>query len=459
MTELREEMDRLADQVTTPTPDPALWDRGRRLRRRDRLATSAAALAVIVLVGGLTSLFLVPPQGVAPADGPGADGRVAEGAIPSRIEAAPSHLDGPGTDSLAVGRASLAYLSTEGTFLISATDGSYHRVALPQQGASRTLRLSPDGRQLAYAFVSPSAGDQGATRAGVAVVDLASGDVEQVPAVSSGGTSVDVTSIGWSADSRWVAWSGHDVVSWEDVDPVRATTGSMGALDTTSMVQSTTYAEPGAVSISDAGTLTLINREAQIRFDPTTSRRERVRFPAGVDVFAAGEVSERATTSPDGSLTAIGLTTTTGAAPFIAQDGTVLSRTLAEDLYPRGARVTPLGWVTSSLVLGYVEPDPGSGAYGGDAAALALFTSPDRPTDQWTYRFVVRGLPDITEVSVAVDLVPDLDGTSSQQLTHDFPRPDWPMSPGRLSLLIGLGVAAAWSLLHLLRRIWRRLRG
>ena len=33
--------------------------------------------------------------------------------------------------------------------------------------------------------------------------------------------------------------------------------------------------------------------------------------------------------------------------------------------------------------------------------------------------------------SVAVDLIPDLDGTSSQQLTRDFPAPDWDASPWR----------------------------
>ena len=45
-------------------------------------------------------------------------------------------------------------------------------------------------------------------------------------------------------------------------------------------------------------------------------------------------------------------------------------------------------------------------------------------------------------MSVAVDLIPDLDGTSSQQLTHDFGEPDWPEERD-ISWIIGLGVAAA----------------
>jgi hypothetical protein len=55
-----------------------------------------------------------------------------------------------------------------------------------------------------------------------------------------------------------------------------------------------------------------------------------------------------------------------------------------------------------------------------------------------------------------VDLVPDLDGTSSQQLTHDF---DVPGADQRdISWIIGLGVAAAIGVLMGLRRLWRRLR-
>ena len=61
-------------------------------------------------------------------------------------------------------------------------------------------------------------------------------------------------------------------------------------------------------------------------------------------------------------------------------------------------------------------------------------------------------------VSLAVDLVPDLDGTSSQELTHDFPADSPPAPFGiELSLFIGLGVAAAIAVLLALRWLWRRL--
>lgn len=84
-----------------------------------------------------------------------------------------------------------------------------------------------------------------------------------------------------------------------------------------------------------------------------------------------------------------------------------------------------------------------------DRSAFDEFvTSPDRPESQWTFRIVMRDVPD-RGVSVAVDLIPDLDGTSTQQLTHDFGEHDWPGdSPwrdrvpailgGLLALLTGL---------------------
>ncbi|QIK74655.1 hypothetical protein G7071_03635 [Nocardioides piscis] len=60
-------------------------------------------------------------------------------------------------------------------------------------------------------------------------------------------------------------------------------------------------------------------------------------------------------------------------------------------------------------------------------------------------------------LSVAVDLIPDLDGRSAQRLTHDFGEPKW---AGRdISWLIGLGVAGALSVLYGLRWVWRRRTG
>ena len=75
---------------------------------------------------------------------------------------------------------------------------------------------------------------------------------------------------------------------------------------------------------------------------------------------------------------------------------------------------------------------------------LALFSAPTVPETGWTYRIVLRDLPDDADLSVAVDLVPDLDGTSSQQLTHDFPLPS-ERDPVRDALPYVLGgLLACW---------------
>ncbi|HEY0951929.1 hypothetical protein, partial [Nocardioides sp.] len=54
-------------------------------------------------------------------------------------------------------------------------------------------------------------------------------------------------------------------------------------------------------------------------------------------------------------------------------------------------------------------------------------------------------------LSVATDLMPP------NRLTVHRPEPDWPVSEERLSLLIGLGVAAAIAVLLAGRRLGRRL--
>ncbi len=453
MTNLRDGLEHIAEGATPPAIDHSLWERGRRLRRRDRLGAAAAALSVAVLVGGLASFLVATPQSPSPADGSAADG-----ALPSQIFEVPDHLESEGRDGLRIDRAAIAFHSGGGTVLVSAIDGNYHRVdPLPHANdSSRLLRLSPDGTQLAYVFVSPSQEDPDQFMAGVALVDLETGDIDEVAAVGGSGNAVDISSLSWSANSRWLAWSGYDTVSWDDAGPVTDTTGALGAIDTGSLAQSTTSATPGAAGVSDTGVVTLIGRRTQIIYSPATSEQTRVPFPADTDVFAGGAVSDRATTSPDGSITAVGLAISAQEAPFVTDDAKVLQRGFATDLYPQGGRSTPLGWAAPSLLVAMVESRAGSGAYDLDSPALTLFTSPDRPEDEWTYRYLVRDLPDLSEVSVAVDLIPDLDGTSSQRLTQDFPEPDFPMSPGPLSLLIGLGVAAALSVLYGLRWLWRR---
>jgi hypothetical protein len=167
-----------------------------------------------------------------------------------------------------------------------------------------------------------------------------------------------------------------------------------------------------------------------------------------------GDPGTAASRQPTGVLTVVGATSTTRAVPFVTERGEVVDRRLDRELYPTGAaQVSPLGWATNNLVLAQVDGPTGSYVEG---RHLALLTSPDQPRSEWTYRIVMRQVPDVAELSLAVDLVPDLDGTSSQQLTHDFGDV---LTPDHrdISWLIGLGVAAAIGLLWALRWLWRRL--
>ncbi|GAA1943100.1 hypothetical protein [Nocardioides hwasunensis] len=157
--------------------------------------------------------------------------------------------------------------------------------------------------------------------------------------------------------------------------------------------------------------------------------------------------------SPTNELTAVSTLEVGDSATFAQQRGKRVERALPTDLYPQGATTRPLGWAQDHLVVEQVDAPPESYVEG---AHLVLLTSPDVPESEWTYRILVRDVPqDGVVLSLAVDLVPDLDGTSSQQLTHDFGDPLADQQRD-VSWMIGLGVAGAIGVLMGLRRLLRR---
>lgn len=476
---LHDELQRLADTAPRPYVDPTVWDRGRALRRRDRVVTSAVVLVMVLIVGGVASFVVGPPRAIAPADQP-----VPEGAIPSRIytKVPDDLIKGPdptygevswadevAEHDLAIGRASAAFAAQGATgslpVVVGASDGTYHYLDLPGWLGAGTLNdtsgpsglaLSPDGTQLAYAWWDPTAPLDAPMPAGVRVVDLASGEIRTITLDGSNG--VRVRALSWSPDSRWLAWAGEEMASWTPFS-----TG--GALQVGGRIRpgsrtSETVPEPpngqAGVGVTSSGTVVFVGTNAGRRvvtWDGTTSN-----FRTDADL-----TPERvATASPDGRSVAIGSWKASTDALFVATEtGAVTPRELARglDLYPDGAFVQPLGWATPDLVLSMVNPADGSEDISFGNSELVVMTPPSRPAAEWTYRVIgsVDGdtLTSRLSLSVAVDLIPDLDGTSSQQLTHDFEPPDW-AQPRDISWLIGLGVAGALSVLYGLRWLWRR---
>lgn len=192
-------------------------------RTTTRVAHTVAVIAgVTLLVGFVAGLMLIDPAGLT-AGSSGQDRPKGLVTISSTITAdAPSpsravipreirwtddpekHV--PVSDSLAVGRATLAFpdetgiMGDGGSAVVITATGDYRRLDLPNvdeislfDGESPAVRLSPDGVLLAYLTEDP----------GLNVVDLETGEVAEHPVELNGDR---ITSFSWSPDSGWLVW-------------------------------------------------------------------------------------------------------------------------------------------------------------------------------------------------------------------------------------------------------------
>ncbi|NYE36042.1 hypothetical protein F4692_001146 [Nocardioides cavernae] len=420
MTDLRTSLRRVADAVEPLPVADDLWHRAQAARRRGQVLAAAAVLAIIASVTWSAVLL-----GTDDREARTASQEVPGGAIPSRIED-PGDL--PATDDLAVGRASVAFVNRDGDpVVLTATDGVPHRLALPDWDRSRrALALTPDGTALAYQRTRGE--DTVLVR-----VDLGSGRERVL--FSQPGDSLTYDSLAWSSDGTRLSWSAS---TFGDVPAV----GVVEPLLSRSRIVALPYTPTNAVVAPD-GTLAISAANGALRLDSRQGGSTRIETQRSAVVAGF---------SPDGRYVA--LATGPASASYTLD---VRRRVVVEHPFPEGTLgesvVRPVGWLDDRLQLLVVQALDGSGA------ELVVTTPEVDDTSTWRRSVGSVGGPGVANsLSVAVDLVPDLDGTSSQQLTHDFGEP---VAVGQrdISWMIGLGVAAAIALGMALRWLWRRLLG
>ncbi len=415
--DLRETFHRVADS-TSPLPvADDLWQRGVAARRRGRAFAVAAVLALVVSVGGIATLVSTTDDREART----ASTEVVEGgAIPSRIEDIPDDL--AVTTDLAVGQGSAAFISSSGDpVVITATDGVPHRLDLPGWDQTPTaLAMSDDGRTIAYQDGSGESGTY------LTVVDLETG--RSVRVFTDDSQRLRLSELSWSPDGRWLAW----IATTQD-----GLLALLGRVDTSDPRPRQVRPPSDAVSVAvaDDGSA-LVGRVAG-----ELLLAEPDRGPVSVfsgPGFGAGAFS------PDGRHVALRSSADTSSYTWDTVAGELLQHPFPEDTL-EAVDLRPLGWLDDRLQVLLAQN------LRGNDGELVVTTPAVDETSTWR-RSVGRVDADIAgSLTLAVDLLPDLDGTSSQQLTHDF-------SPsGRdISWIIGLGVAAAIAVLMGLRWLWRR---
>ncbi|MCF6378037.1 hypothetical protein L2K70_10505 [Nocardioides KLBMP 9356] len=421
MTDLRSQLHRVADAVEPLPVDDDLWQRGVAARRRGQALVLAAVLAIIASITWSAVLLQTPDR-----EARTASTLPAEGAIPQVIAGVPADLEP--TSDLAVGRASVAFVSGQREpVVVTASDGVAHVLDLPSFGPDRAAyALSPDGRRLAYGA------EPDGTLARIEVVDLETGESQVYGSSNTG--SLEFDALAWSPGGTWLGWTSTAVGD---------RTGIVGAIRVGGRTQREVFvdgtvpqlaaADDGSLGLSWIGGALAINRPG--------ADLDRIRpAPPG----AAGAFS------PDGRLLALASGPGRESYTLDVTTRQVLRHPFPDDTLADSV-VRPVGWVDERLQLFLVQPVDGSDA------ELVVTTPEVDDQSTWRRRVGSVAATGVTNLSVAVDLVPDLDGTSSQELTHDF----GDTTPGQrdVSWIIGLGVAAAIAVLMALRWLWRRLLG
>ena len=343
------------------------------------------------------------------------------GAIPSRIEDIPADLE-PTTD-LAVGRGAAAFTSTSqrDPVVVTAADGVAHRLDLPGWSEDgQALALSPDGLQLVWQQTGTEGG------ATISVLELTTGKQRSHQVHPAG--NLALRELTWSPDSEWLGWLG-------DADG-GAYVGRLRMAGTDLSLEKFVEGNVTSLAIGNAADVVLGRANGGL-YRLAEGEPELITRASGVGPGLF---------SPDARFVALRSGLSDASSTLRLADGAVLTHPFPDGTFDSGV-VLPLGWLDDRHQLLQVWSAE-------DQDVDLVVTTPQvGPTSTWRRSVGSIDASIAGRVSLAVDLVPDLDGTSSQELTHDFPAP----AERDVSWMIGLGVAAAIAVLLAIRWLWRRL--
>jgi hypothetical protein len=440
MTDLRAELERIAERAPTVEVPSDLYARARRTNARHRVLCLAAVTACLLLLAGLVGTrpwVGTIDRGPTPATSHAAP------RMPDRIWAVPEWLTARRnddswsrkqvSDDVAVGTAAAVYTRDGLPVVISAYDGSYHLLDLPDYVGNRWAvsvglysdaidpALSPDGSHLAYSYVRFGSGSEaGTTSTGIRDLDLTDGSIREIPL--RGGAGVIVTRIRWSPSGTWLAWSGVALKSWMAIGsmtsgPPISGVVAPGASQSDALPPLDANDLRSDLAVDDAGRVALSLRG---RLELTGPRGAGPRTPIGDERRA-----ERVSLHLDES------------GPTVLTDDQARGPVLS----PAGARARVIGGGGSTRLLGragerWLVLD------GESAVDDPLVIGEVQPDGVGVAVWIAPG---IQRVSVATDLL------SSPPVAR--PAPDWPWSPDRwgytlagagIGLLAAIAIGLAW---------------
>ena len=294
----------------------------------------------------------------------------------------------PVETDLAVGGSSVAVANGSGVFVVTASDGAYHRLRLPGYDARLYdsgvpgMALSPDGTRLAYAWHGqlPPSGEA-AIPSGIRVLDLVSGAVRTAPVTGAPpeGTAthhgVLAWNLSWAPGSRFVAYEQTPVARFERAWlPGRRAGRTAALVDATTgeqVVDTVGYSGRMPPLASPQGLLVLVDddkdrREGipQLVMVGDDGRRRR---PSSVSDTPVGRIS------PDGSRLAQGPGSTLQMylQRVAGRPHTDFTELLSAGRYPQNWQLDLLGWSSANRLLAVVRPPDRSDRYREQGSARA----------------------------------------------------------------------------------------